>query len=231
VSHRLFSLFAARNVMIELPVTGRTQRLLRLLSSERSEHPLITVQQHVAWEGSAWRVEANQVRDERTLEEHTAVRMSRTGEPFYSAVVVPLSSDGRLHLVSRYRYPIEGWAVEFPRFDLDGGESGWRDAAELDLFRMTGLVAARLSMLGAVYLDPALLSTSAIVILAEGCRVSAPRRRALASADPDQERPPGEIISGTLALSLAEVSELVRRGELTCGASLAALAHYRAALK
>jgi|GEM_PF-2396988 len=217
--------------MIDSLATGRTERLLSLLSAARPEHPLITVQQQVAWEGNAWRVEANQVRDERTLAEHTAVRLSRTVEPLYSAVVVPLSSDGRLHLVSRYRYPIQGWSVEFPRFDFEGGDGGWRDSAEFDLFRMTGLVAERLSLLGAVNLDPALLTTSTIVILAEGCRVSEPRRRALASSDPDQDTPPGEIVSGTLAMRLVEVSEILRRGEITCGVTLAALAHYRASLK
>lgn len=210
---------------------SRGYRQLQQLLTAQAKHPLTTVQQHVAWEGSAWRVEANQVRDERTLAEHTAVRISRTVEPLYSAVVVPLSTDGRLHLVSRYRYATSAWSVEFPRFELEGGDGGWRDAAELDLFRMTGLVAEKLSLLGAVNLDPALLATSTIVILAEGCRVSEPRRRALASSDPDQETPPGEIVSGTLALPLVEISDLVRRGEITCCVTLAALAHYRAALK
>lgn len=217
--------------MIESLTSGRTQRLLHLLSSARSEHPLITTQQQIAWEGTEWRIELNQVRNERTLAEHTAVRISRTAEPLYSAVVVPLSSDDRLHLVSRYRYATGAWSVEFPRFELDGGDGGWRDAAEIDLFRMTGLVAEKLSMLGAVHLEPALLTTSTIVILAEGCRVSATRRRAITTIDPDEETPAAEIVSGTLALPLVEVSDLVRRGEISCGVTLAALAHYRAALK
>jgi len=210
---------------------NRGVRQLQLLLATQPEHPLITVHQHVAWKDAEWRVESNQVRDERTLAEHTAVRISRTAEPLYSAVVVPISSDGRLHLVSRYRYATSAWSVEFPRFELDGGDGGWRDAAEIDLFRMTGVVAEKLSMLGAVNHDPALLTTSTIVILAEGCRVSATRRRAMTSIDPDEETPANEIVSGTLALPLVEVSDLVRRGEISCGVTLSALAHYRAALK
>ena len=210
---------------------NRGTRQLQVLMAAQPEHPLITVRQHVAWEGNTWRIETNQVRNEHTLAEHTALRVSRTAEPLYPAVVVPLSSDGRLHLVSRYRYATGTWSVEFPRFELDGGDDGWRDAAELDLFRMTGLVSEKLSLLGAVNLEPALLTTSTIVILAEGCRVSEPRRRAVASSDPDQDTPPGEIVAGTLALPLVEVCDLLRRGEITCGVTLAALAHYRAARK
>ncbi len=217
--------------MIDSINLTRAQRQLRLLASVHPDHPLVTVEQRIVWEEGSLRIESNQVRDVQSLAEHRAVRISRAAEPLYSAIIVPLSSDGRLHVLSRYRYSLQAWSLEFPRFDLEGGDSGWRDAAELDLFRMTGLVADRLSMLGAVHLEPALLSTIAIVILAEGCRLSATHRRSNATRLVDDESPPGEIVSSVLPLPLVEVSNLVRRGEINCGATLAALAMYRAALK
>ncbi len=202
------------------------------------DHPLATTQQHVAWENAALRVECNQVRNVNTLEDRLAVRIVPAVEAYYSAIVVPLASDGRLHLIGRYRYPISRWSLEFPRFDLENGDGGWKDTAETDLFRITGLQAERMSLLGAVEIDPALLSTSAVVILAEGCHPAASqkkpkampsRRTEIESLPPGDE--PDDLVAGTLALSLVDLAEWVRHGQVTCGVTLAALSLYRATVQ
>ncbi len=202
------------------------------------DHPLATTRQHVAWENGSLRVECNQVRNVNTLEDRLAVRIVPAVEAYYSAVVVPLESHGRLHLIGRYRYPISRWSLEFPRFDLESGDGGWKVRAEADLFRITGLHAERMSLLGAVEIDPALLSTSAVVILAEGCQpaVSQKKTKTAGGRRPAKESPPAadeldDLVAGTVALSLLELAEWVRHGQVTCGVTLAAFSLYRATVR
>ncbi len=146
-----------------------------------ADHPLSTTQQHVAWENNLLRVECNLVHHLQTLEDRQAVRIMPAAESYYAAVVVPVASDDRFHLVGRYRYAVDGWSLEFPRFDLETGDDGWKDAAGVDLLRIAGLKAERLVLLGALQIDPALLSTSAVVVLAEGCRPAASTKLATAT--------------------------------------------------
>jgi hypothetical protein len=197
-----------------------------------SGQPLVTTQRQIVWENSAWRVECNQVRNLETLEDQPEVRITPAVEPYYSAMVVPLAVDGRLLLVERFRYPIGRWSLEFPRFDLESGDGGWKDAAESDLFRLLGVASSKMSLLGAVQIDPALLATTAVILLAEGCQASAhePHR-----TDPPESRDFGyrseELIASTVALRPSEIDEMLRRGEISCGVTLSALAHYRATLR
>jgi hypothetical protein len=119
----------------------RSGRGFNDLVGSHVDHPLATTQQHVAWENSALRVECNQVHNVNTLEDRLAVRIVPAVDAYYGAIIVPLAPDGRVHLVGRYRYPVSRWSLEFPRFDLESGDSGWKDRAETDLFRITGLQA------------------------------------------------------------------------------------------
>jgi hypothetical protein len=94
-----------------------------------------------------------------------------------------------------------------------------------------------MSLLGAIEIDPALLSTGAVVILAEGCGLAASQKKTKAaagrraagerSAEADE---PDDLVAGTLALSLVELAEWVRHGQVACGVTLAALSLYRAAV-
>jgi hypothetical protein len=222
--------------MYSMPGSWAERQLERLVGREL-EHPLATTQQHVAWENAALRVECNLVRNHRTLEDRLAVRIVPAVEPSYSAVVVALAPDGRLHVVGRYRYATSRWSIEFPRFEFESGDAGWKESAEADLFRITGLKAAKMSLLGAIEIDPALLSTSSIIILAEGCRlaVSPKRKKSTAkAADLSQGEPApehDELVAGCVALPLTDLYELVAGGEITCGVTLAALSLYRARLR
>jgi hypothetical protein len=213
-----------------------TERQIQRMIGPHAGHPLATLQTHVAWENPMLRVEYNQVRNFATLEEQLALRITPAVEPYYQAVVVPLAPDGRLHLVGRYRYPILRWSIEFPRFDFDSSEAGWKDAIEADLLRATGLAAARINLLGIVEIDPALMSTSTVVVLAQGCASPSAgpksgdrKRRGQAKRDDGPE--PDALIAGSLALPLVELAELVERGEIVCGVTLAALSLYRARLR
>lgn len=191
--------------------------------------PLATTHEHVVWENMQLRLECNLVRHRDTAQDAFAVRIRPAVEPYYTSVVIPAGADGQLHLVGRYRYAIDRWSIEFPRFELDSSEAGWRDAAQADLQRATSLSARQMNILGAIQIDPSLLSTTAVVILAQGCDRRRPRSKK--NADAGSERTVDgsqELIAGSVSLPLAELAELVEQGQIVCGVTLAALALYRA---
>jgi hypothetical protein len=191
--------------------------------------PLVTTGQHVVWENAAWRVECNDVHNRETLANQRAVRISPASESHYEAIVVSLATDGQLHLLSRYRYPIERWSLEFPRFDFENGDDGWKEAAEVDLFRLAGLTADKMTLLGAVQADPTVLNSIVVVILAEGCRVDSTSRSSTFLDDGSEGvDKPEPLVAGTLALPLLELIEHIHRGEISCCVTLAALTLYRA---
>jgi hypothetical protein len=212
-----------------------TERQIQRMIGPNVGHPLATAQTHVAWENPQLRVEYNLVRHTATLKDRFAVRITPAVDPSYQTVVVPLAPDGQLHLVGRYRYPIGRWSIEFPRFDFDSSDAGWKDAAEADLLRATGLKAANMNLLGILEIDPALMSTSTVVILAQGCTAaSGPqsnhRKR---GKRPEQSAPAesDELIAGSVAVPIVELAELIERGEIVCGVTLAALSLYRVRLR
>lgn len=220
--------------MYSMPRSWSERQIQRMVGPD-VQHPLATTHRHVAWENPVLRLEQNLVRNAATSQDSFAVRITSAAEPYYACVVVPLSTGGRFHLVARYRYPIGRWSIEFPRFDLDSSEAGWKDAAQADLLRATGLVAKRLNLLGAIQVDPSLMATSAVVILAEGCKRARPR--SISSAEPNGGGAPGprfgtdELIAGSLNVSPAKLSKLLVHGEIGCAVTLAALSLYRARLQ
>jgi hypothetical protein len=219
--------------MYSMPGNWAERQIQRMIGSQLG-HPVTTTQTHVAWENPLLRVEYNLVRNAATLEDQFALRITPAADPYYQAVVVPLAPDGRLHLVGRYRYPIGRWSIEFPRFDFDSSEAGWKSAAEADLLRVTGLTATHMSLLGIIEIDPSLMSTSTVVILAQGCRLpDAPTKSGDKKRRAERDTPPAAnaLVAGSVALPLVELAELVERGEIVCGVTLAALSLYRVRLR
>jgi len=210
--------------MYAMPGDWAAGQIQRMMGSH-AEHPLATTLTHVAWESPLLRLECNLVRNLTTAQDDFVVRIAPAVEPYYPAVVIPVGPDGNLHLLGRYRYAIGRWSIEFPRFEFDSSDAGWKDRAENDLGRVTGLAAEEMSLLGAIQVDPAWMTITNVVILAQGC---VPAAISGSSAAPGASA--SEVIAGRLAVSLAQMSQLVERGEIVCGVTLAALALYRARL-
>jgi hypothetical protein len=183
-------------------------------------HPVATQQVRIAFESAELRVEENVVRNAETSLERFMLRIALPDEGQCVAVTVPVLSDGQLLLVGRYRYPVGRWSIEFPRAICQMREAGWRQPAEENLLKDTGLKADQWRLIGAVQVDPALMSTSALVILAEGCARSH-----------EKAFDPVELIAGSVAVTLSELDDLLRRGEVVCGVTLSALCLYRAGLQ
>lgn len=186
-------------------------------AEKHAAQPVSTEQTRVAFENSLVRVEWNVVRNTATLAESAALRIAPIDDSRHVAVIVPVLTDGRLLLLGRYRYAVARWSIEFPRYWGQSSDGGWRQYAEEQLLKDTGLKAGHMRLLGAVQADPSLIAISTIVILADQC--SGPL-----SKPPD----PDELISGSVVLDEVALDEQIRQGEIICGTTLAALCLYRA---
>lgn len=182
-----------------------------------SSQPLATEQTRVAFINSLLRIEWNVIRNTATLAESAALRIAPVDDSRHVAVIVPVLADGRFLLLGRYRYAVVRWSIEFPRYWGQSSDGGWRQQAEEQLLKDTGLKAGRMRLLGAVQSDPSLIAISTVVILADGC--TGPL-----SKPPD----PDELISGSVVLEEDAIDEQIRQGEIICGTTLAALCLYRA---
>jgi hypothetical protein len=179
--------------------------------------PIANVESRVVFEDALVRIEANRVRNAATQIEETALRIAPASESDHQFAIVPVLDDGRFLLVGRYRYALGRWSLEFPRFWTQSSDAGWEHAAAENLLKSTGLVADQMRLLGAVEVDPALTSISMLVIHAADC-----------GALPAKPADPSALIAGCVALAADEIDALMRRGEVSCGATLSALCLYRA---
>lgn len=123
--------------------------------------------------------------------------------------VLLLPVDDGLLVIRRAIEPRKG-QLALPGGFIDLGES-WQAAAARELREETGHEAAALRLLGVVRPNPAILTNRCHTFLATGCRRVG-----------DLEQDPGEDME-LLAVPLAEVDTMVRRGEIDHALVLAAL--------
>jgi ADP-ribose pyrophosphatase len=127
-------------------------------------------------------------------------------------VIAPLDSDGRLHLVEQYRYPVGARSWEFPQ----GTWEAKPDADPLDLARgelreETGLDAAEILHVGHLYQACGYATQEYDVYIARNLRR---REAALEATEQD-------LI--TRAFPAAEVEEMVRSGVIKDAGTVASL--------
>lgn len=131
------------------------------------------------------------------------------------ALVLPRWRDG-FWLVEQYRYPVGRRAWEFPQGSWGRGAEGDQAAlARQELAEETGLRAASLTHLGHLYEAYGFSTQGFDVYLAAG----------LSEGDPDREQSEQDMIHR--AFTDAEITAMIRRGEIVDAPSLAALTLYR----
>ena len=131
------------------------------------------------------------------------------------ALVLPRWDDG-FWLVEQYRYPIGRRAWEFPQGSwASPTDAGPEALARQELAEETGLRAASMRHLGHLYAAYGFSGQGFDVYLATG----------LVAGDPDREPTEQDMIHQ--AFTDAEITAMIRAGQITDAPSLAALTLYR----
>ncbi len=119
--------------------------------------------------------------------------------------VIPVTTDGQVVMVSQYRHGIESDTLEIPGGMVDAEDPSSLAAAKRELFEETGYVSNNWVKLGTNHPNPALQSNTCDTYLA---------------IDAQQIQKPEFDGSGTEIIKLrlvpiAEISELIKSGEIT----------------
>ena len=95
--------------------------------------------------------------------------------PYYSlrlpdyAAVVAFTEDGRILIVRQYRPAVEQYSLELPSGIVDPGEEP-AETARRELLEETGYAAARVELVGALFVDTGRLSNRMFGCVATGAR-------------------------------------------------------------
>ncbi len=132
-----------------------------------------------------------------------------------SALIVPVTGDGRMVITREYRYPTRGWNYELP----GGGARGLRPAAAArkELREETGYLARRLKFIGKFVVYSGISNEFCHVFLATGLR-----------RESQQTEPTEQIRVHTVRWK--ELERLIAANRFRDGMSLAALMMTRPSL-
>jgi ADP-ribose pyrophosphatase len=126
------------------------------------------------------------------------------------AVVVPVKDDGRLIMVSQYRYPFEKFMIEFPAGKLDSNEDP-ENCALRELQEETGYSAGNIQKLGSISTTPGFCTEVLHIFMATG----------LTSGEHDREE--GEYGMEVKEFLFREIEEKIVRGEIIDSKSICGL--------
>ncbi len=129
-----------------------------------------------------------------------------------AVVIVPVMDDGRICLIRNYRISIDQVLLELPAGTLEPPEPPI-ETARRELIEETGYRCQELVPLCEFYMSPGILDEHMYCFLATG----------LTLGDPARER--GEQISNH-PVTIAELSKLLRTGQIIDSKSLSALLYY-----
>ncbi|MEX2080202.1 MAG: NUDIX hydrolase [Dehalococcoidia bacterium] len=128
------------------------------------------------------------------------------------SLVIPRLPDGRLLLVKVHRYPVDRESWEFPGGAATPGETPEETAAR-ELLEETGLTANRLTMLGRLAPDPAIIGVLHSVVLAD----------LPGGIEPNLRLQDDEPINDARFVTMSEAWSMVKSGEMFNSGHVAAL--------
>ncbi|MHB8905461.1 MAG: NUDIX hydrolase [Melioribacteraceae bacterium] len=130
------------------------------------------------------------------------------------AVVLPLKSDGRIILVSQYRYPHNEVLLELPAGKLEKGEDPL-NCATRELTEETGYSSKKISKLGKIYTTPGFCDEILHIYLAEDLIPG------------DHAREEGEEGMEVVELTLEEAEEKIRNGKIVDAKTICGIAYFK----
>jgi ADP-ribose pyrophosphatase len=165
------------------------------------------LQSEMVYEGPVFGVRRDQVIEPNGVK---AVREVITHSG--SVVVLPVLDDGRILMISQYRYAARQYLWELVAGRIDPGESV-KKAAARELKEETGYKAKRLSIFMDFFPTPGFLEERMYLLLAEGLKAG--------EAQPEEDE---KIISR--AYTVKELYQLMKRGKLHDAKSIAGILYY-----
>jgi 8-oxo-dGTP pyrophosphatase MutT (NUDIX family) len=128
-----------------------------------------------------------------------------------AAAVAAVDDPGRVILIRQFRYAARGYLWELPAGVLDGPDEAPVVCAGRELAEEVGIVARELQLLGTVFPSPGFCEERIHLFLGRGLTETAPARGA------------DEVIAETRWVPIGEALEMIRRGEIVDGKTIAGL--------
>ena len=130
------------------------------------------------------------------------------------AVVLPLKNDGKIILVSQYRYPHNEVLLELPAGKLEKGEDPLYCATR-ELTEETGYSSNKISKLGKIYTTPGFCDEILHIYLAEDLIPG------------DHAREEGEEGMEVVELTLGEIDDKIRTGKIVDAKTICGIAYFK----
>jgi ADP-ribose pyrophosphatase len=150
------------------------------------------------------------------------IEYSETGNKSYrqvavhpgGAVVVPVKDDGKIILITQYRYPQNEIVLELPAGKLEKGEDPML-CAKRELTEETGYTATDISKIGKIFTTPGFCSEVLYIFLAEGITPG------------NHAREEGEEDIQLVELTIEEIEEKIKSGEIVDGKTISGIYMYK----
>lgn len=130
------------------------------------------------------------------------------------AVVVPVKNNGKIVLISQYRYPHNKVILELPAGKLEKGEDP-QVCAERELMEETGFTSNNISKLGKIYTTPGFCDEVLYIYLAKDLH------------EGNHAREEGEEGMQMFEMSLDEIDEKIRNGEIVDAKTICGITYYK----
>jgi ADP-ribose pyrophosphatase len=130
------------------------------------------------------------------------------------AVILPLQDDGKVILISQYRYPHNQVVLELPAGKLEKGEDPL-NCASRELTEETGYIAKKITKLGKIYTTPGFCNETLHIYIAEGL------------IQGNHSREEGEEDITMHALTLEEIDDKIKSGDIVDAKTISGFYMYR----
>mgnify|MGYP000536628861 CR=1 FL=1 len=130
------------------------------------------------------------------------------------AVVVPVNDDGKIILITQYRYPHNEVVLELPAGKLEKGEDPM-ECAKRELTEETGYSTKEITKLGKIFTTPGFCSEVLHIYLAKGLKAG------------NHAREEGEEDIQLVELSLDDIEEKIKSGEIVDAKTISGIYYYK----
>ena len=126
------------------------------------------------------------------------------------AVMVPVTDDGKIIMVTQYRFPVQKVLLELPAGKLDNGEDPLHCAIR-ELEEETGYKSKNVKEIGSIYTTPGYSSEKLCIFLATDLKKG------------NYNREEGEHGMEVYELTLKEIEEKILKGEIVDSKTISAI--------